>query len=90
MRSESREARHLRIIMRMTDVLSIVVPAALIVFAVYWYTRRYYWWVVFNLGLATFNIGFTVFMQRRIVRLREKAQAELRVLERLMREHSDR
>jgi len=75
--------------MRLTDVLSIVVPATLVLCAVYWYTRRYYWWVVFNLGLATFNIGLTVFLQRRIERLREKTQRELRVLERLMREHSE-
>ena len=87
--TESRVDRHLRIIMRLTDVLSIVVPATLVLCAVYWYTRRYYWWVVFNLGLATFNIGLTVFLQRRIERLREKTQRELRVLERLMREHSE-
>jgi len=86
---ESRAARHLRIIMRMTDVLSIIVPATLVLLAVYWYTRRYYWWMVFNLGLATFNIGLTVFMQRRIERLREKTQRELRLLERLMREQRE-
>ena len=84
--NEPRAVRHLRIITRITDVLSIVVPAVLLIFAVYWYTRRHYGYVVFNLGLATFNIGLTVYMQRRIVRLREKTQAELRLLERLMRE----
>jgi len=87
--NESQAARHLRVIEGITNVLSFVVPTGMLVLASYWYFQHRYGYALFNLGLAAFNVGFTIAMQRRIERHRRRWQAELRLLEQLMREHHD-
>jgi len=84
--NDARLARHLRFVERVTNVLSVAVPAWIIGMGVLAYVQRSYWPALFNFGLAAFNIGTTIWIQRRIERRRRRFETEMRVLERLMRE----
>jgi hypothetical protein len=81
--------RHLRIVSRIADTLSFVVPTILAFIALWSYIHRDYWRVLFNVGLIAINIGTTTYLQRRTERRRRQFAAELRVLDTLLRRTKD-
>jgi len=84
--NEAREDRLLRVMERVTNVLSIAVPATLLFLCVLCYIRRAYGQALFLLGATVFNVGSTMFLQRRHERRRREWAAKLRELEEMMRE----
>ena len=78
--------RRLAIAMRVTDVLSFVVPAMLGMLALYWYIQRAYWHALFDAGLLVFNIGWMRYLERRYERQRREFAIQLQMLQQAMRQ----
>ena len=82
----TREDRLLRVMEHVTNVLSIAVPALLLFLCVLSYVRRDYGRSLFLLGATVFNVGSTMYLQRRHERRRREWEARWRELERRMSE----
>lgn len=74
------EDQRLTIAIRLSDALGLVIPVVLVLLAVYRYLHRDYKHALFLLGLATGNVSFTLYLQRRAERQRRAFQAKLEAL----------